>query len=132
MLDILKKYLVETGIEIIDVSDDSVSFTKDGLNYLCLYDPKDPFFFRLMLPNVMGIPDGQDAAEVYEAINKINAAFKVGKIVVFSDRQVWVAVESFVYSKENIRYLFNRAIVVAGMMLDDFRRKTENLSAVAR
>ena len=124
MLELFKKYLSSIKVEGIkeDKETDSISFKRDDLNYLFLFDKKDPFYFRLMLPNVINITD-ENRESIAKAINKVNTGFKVAKIIVFSGDKVWISAEQFVYCNENINQLFERIIGLLEEFIYDFRKE---------
>ena len=69
-----------------------------------------PIFFRLLLPNIYSIEDNKDKCN--EIVNNFNYTYKVVKAIVTPANQIWLSVEQFAYSKENIELLFERCILL--------------------
>ena len=92
MLTLFQKYLSSINAEDIELENGSISFKRNGLYYLFLFDKKDPFYFRLTLPNVINIAkDNKD--RIINAINTVNLNFKVAKAIVLLDGNVWISAE---------------------------------------
>lgn len=124
MLTLFQKYLSSINAEDIELENGSISFKRNGLYYLFLFDKKDPFYFRLTLPNVINIAkDNKD--RIINAINTVNLNFKVAKAIVLLDGNVWISAEQFVYCNENINQLFERMIGLLEVFIYDFRKEVE-------
>lgn len=124
MLTLFQKYLSYINAEDIELENGSISFKRNGLYYLFLFDKKDPFYFRLTLPNVINIAkDNKD--RIINAINTVNLNFKVAKAIVLLDGNVWISAEQFVYCNENINQLFERMIGLLEVFIYDFRKEVE-------
>lgn len=121
MLSAFKKYLTIKGIDIQKEDDITISFTYNDLFFIFVHDKSDdPYYFRLILPNVLHIQENKD--EILDKINEKNAKFKVAKSVIINDN-VWVAVEQFAYSLERISNLFERSLILLLAYIKDFREK---------
>ena len=124
MLTLFQKYLSSINAEDIELENGSISFKRNGLYYLFLFDMKDPFYFRLTLPNVINVTkDNKD--RIFNAINTVNLNFKVAKAIVLLDGNVWISAEQFVYCNENINQLFERMIGLLEVFIYDFRKEVE-------
>lgn len=122
MHELFRSYLKSNNIQILDSNKESISFTKAGLNYLFTYDDNDPYYIRLMLPNVLEITE-ENREKAHKLVDKLNTAYKVAKMMVYEEQQVWISAESFVYSKENLNALFKRFITLLEMVFEEFRRE---------
>lgn len=111
-------FLASKGASSINFRDERVTFTLNGLNYLFVYDNSDKYYFRLILPNIYTITD--DKPRCVDIINNLNKDFKVAKTFVI-DNRIWVSVEQFAYSNENISFLFERCISLLESVIRQFR-----------
>ena len=110
MLSRFIQYLSSKSLSFQNNAEDQVSFQYDGLNYLFVYDSSDSNFFRLLLPNISGIEDNRGKYD--EIVNNFNYSYKVVKAIVTPNNQIWLSVEQFVYSEENIELLFERCVML--------------------
>ena len=114
-------FLASKGASSIDFKDERVSFTLNGLNYIFVHDNSDKYYFRLILPNIYTITDDkEDKSRCLDIINELNRDFKVAKTFVI-DNRIWVSVEQFAYSNENISLLFERCIYLLERIIRQFR-----------
>lgn len=113
------KYLTSIGITPIRQDNSSISFEHESLKYLFVYEDKDPYYFRLILPNIINVTNDNEQ-KIKDIINSMNIKFKVVKNVIV-DTSVWVSIEQFVYSKENIEELFKRSISLLETLIENFR-----------
>lgn len=118
MLSAFKNYLNLKGIAIKAENETTVSFIHDGLFYIFVYDKSDPYYFRLILPNVLRVQGNKN--EILDKINDRNAKFKVAKSIIINDN-VWISIEQFAYSFERINNLFERLLAVLQAYIKDFR-----------
>lgn len=121
MLSAFKNYLLHKGITIQKEGETTISFSNEGLNYIFVFDKNDPFYFRLILPNVLRVNDNRN--EILDKINNENMKFKVAKSVIINNN-VWISVEQFVYTFEKINNLFERSLMVLRTYINDFREET--------
>lgn len=115
------QYLASKTLSFQTNVEDQVSFQYDGLNYLFVNDSSDSNFFRLLLPNIYIIEDNRDKCD--EIINNFNYTYKVVKAVVTSTNQIWLSVEQFVYSEENVELLFERCIMLLKATISLIRKE---------
>lgn len=114
-----KEYLFEKNIQITGEEENTLSFTIYGLNYVFITDSDDICYFRLILPNIK-IFDEQNMSEYAEMANEYSQKYKVVKMIDV-DRSVWLVVEQFVFSTENINYLFDKCINILRFTIEQFR-----------
>ncbi len=122
MLKSFKDYLSSSNIDIIKEDQTGISFEYGGFKYLFVVDENDPFYFRLILPNVLSINTGVQSV-IYGVINVINKNYKAVKVFVNDDANIWISVEEFIHSKENIYDLFKRIIELLKIVIADFKAK---------
>lgn len=106
-----------------DKNGNTVSFKRNGLNYVFDYDERDPFYFRLALPKIFMASDG-NVRDTATAVNGLNSGYKVIKAVM-EDRYVWLFIEQFIYSADRIDEFFDRAFALQEIAYDDFNRQME-------
>lgn len=111
-------FLASKGASSIDFKDDRVTFSLNGLNYIFVYDNSDKYYFRLILPSIYTITE--DKPRCFDIINNLNKDFKAAKTFIIEDR-IWVSVEQFAYSNENINFLFERCIYILESIIKQFR-----------
>lgn len=51
----------------------------------------------------------------------MNLKFKVAKSYIVEDKNVWISVESFVYSMSNIDELFDRIFILYEVVLNEYK-----------
>lgn len=125
MLKLFKDYLNSNNISIKGEEEISVFFNYSDLNYLFVFDENDPFYFRLILPNIMSMNE-DNSEKIYKVINSTNLKFKVVKTTISGNNNIWISIESFVYSKENIDELFKRSMELLKSAILDFREELKN------
>lgn len=89
-----------------------------------VFDESDPFYFRLILPNVFNVTEA-NKQDMYETINRMNTEIKAAKATIINNA-VWVSIEQFVYSRDKIDELFNRAISVLEAFVNRFRSENKD------
>lgn len=89
-----------------------------------VFDESDPFYFRLILPNVFEVTEA-NRQDMYETINRMNTEIKAAKATIINNA-VWVSIEQFVYSRDKIDELFNRAIAVLEAFVNRFRSENKD------
>ena len=68
-------FLSSMGIKPKDTTDETISFEYNGLTYLFVSDKSDPYYIRLILPNIENINNANEI-DVYKNINQYNYSFK--------------------------------------------------------
>lgn len=122
MFEDFYKFLSSLNFDITNKSDDSIAFSHNGLNYLFVYDNNDPYYLRLLLPNVINVEDFKDKGDLNSVINDYNSKFKTVKLIIIGN-SLWFAIEQFVYSKDDnsLNQLFSRIISVLETVILNFR-----------
>lgn len=123
MYDSFDKFLSSSpDFSIIDKGEDSIVFEYKELHYFFVYDPNDPYYIRLMLPNIISKEDFEKKQNINinDVINNYNTDFKAIKLIIV-DNSLWLSIEQFVYSKDNIRQLFTRLISILETVISHFR-----------
>lgn len=125
MLEIIRQFLRNRGINANDINESTFSFTDNGLNYTFVHDRiDDPFYFRLILLNVSQV-NPENREEILNRINNRNVRFKVAKSVIVNDN-VWIVAEQFVYSHDRITDLFERTMELLQAYINDFRNEHQS------
>lgn len=124
MLNSFRNYLSSSGIEYSH-NDDVISFSRNNLQYIFICEISDPYYFRLILPNVFDTNSNVD--EIYRYINNINLTFKAVKLYITENNSVWISIEQFVYSSENITNLFERSITLLESVFNHFKENLNNI-----
>ena len=126
MLQSFKRFLINKGIEPTG-EDEYISFVHNNLYFLFVHEKSDPYYFRLILPNIYKIESNKDRYEDF--INKLNKSVKVAKTSITDDNMIWSAVEQFVYSMENVEQLFERSVALLEIMMkEEFIKNLDNLN----
>lgn len=113
-------FLSSMGIVPKDTTDGTISFEYNGLSYLFVSDKNDPYYIRLILPNIENI-NNADEIDVYKNINWYNNKFKAVKMSVV-ENSIWLSVEQFLYSRENSNNLFFRLMKILETVITEYRR----------
>ena len=108
------------GIEPKDTTDETISFEYNGLSYLFVSDKSDPYYIRLILPNIENINNANEI-NVYKNINQYNNKFKAVKMSVV-ENSIWLSIEQFLYSRENSNSLFFRLMKILETVITDYRK----------
>lgn len=103
-----------------DTTDETISFEYNGLSYLFVSDKNDPYYIRLILPNIENI-NNADEIDVYKNINWYNNKFKAVKMSVV-ENSIWLSIEQFLYSRENSNNLFFRLMKILETVITEYRR----------
>lgn len=105
-------------------NDNTLFFKYKDLIFVFATETSDPYYIRLMLPNIAKTDDIKDS-DVYKVINEYNDKFKVVKMSIFNDNSIWLSAEQLIYSKENASLLFMRMINILESVINDFRKNTK-------
>jgi len=121
MLSEFIKYLSSSSEYSIKSNEANViSFEYKGLNYLFVNDNDDPYYIRLILPNVINVSDTRISEKLNNIINEYNSTFKAIKLTIVND-SLWLSIEQFIYSKDNVANLFSRIIIILETVISKFR-----------
>lgn len=126
MLNTFKNYLLTNNIAIQNEDETTISFKKDDLYYLFIIYKDDPFYFRIILPNILQVTD-DNKDKIKQLVNDINLKFKVAKAFIVDDKNVWISVEQFVYTIDKIDDLFNRIFILYTSILEEIKGKIKDL-----
>lgn len=74
-----------------DEANNLISFTYHSLSYICIYDAKDPYYLRIIIPNIDILNKNTDNKDLYKIL-ELNAKFKTGKFIAV-DNTLWVVAE---------------------------------------
>ncbi len=110
--------ITETS-EIKKYGENVLSFKYNDLSFVFATETSDPYYIRLMLPNVANVNDVKD---VDKLINIYNNKYKVIKVSIIDDN-IWLSAEQFLYSQENASGLFERMINILENVIKDFRKE---------
>lgn len=124
MLTLFQSYLSSIGVNVKEGNDTTISFENNELQYLFMVDNADPYYFRLLLPNVVSVSE-ENKSKITQLVTASNAKFKVAKAIILNDN-VWISAEQFVYSKDNINDLFNRVLHLLETFIGDFRKELKS------
>lgn len=113
-------FLSSMGIEPKEITDETISFEYNGLSYLFVSDKSDPYYIRLILPNIENINNANEI-DVYKNINQYNNKFKAVKMSVV-ENSIWLSIEQFLYSRENSNNLFFRLMKILETAITDYRK----------
>lgn len=119
-------FLSSMGIVPKDTFQETMSFEYNGLSYLFVSDKSDPYYIRLILPNIENI-NNADEIDVYKIINQYNNKFKAVKMSVV-ENSIWLSIEQFLYSRENSNNLFFRLMKILETVITEYRISTRTLS----
>lgn len=113
-------FLSSIGIVPQNTTDETISFEYNGLSFLFVSDKSDPYYMRLILPNIENIDDANEI-DVYKKINHYNNKFKAIKMSVV-ENSIWILVEQFLYSRENANNLFFRLMKILETVITEYRK----------
>lgn len=120
MLTVFKKYIDSKGFKILNEDETTISFERNGLQYTFVYEKSDPYYFRVILPNILKV-NTENEQEILQLVNSINLKFKVAKSVIVEKENVWISIESFVYSMNNMDEFFDRIFVLYEVVLNEYK-----------
>lgn len=110
MINSIISYLKERDIRYNTPDTTLVEFSLSGLNFLFQYrEEEDPQFIRLMLPKVEGVKENEN--DVFKRMIDVTSSIKAVKCVIINS-EIWLSVEQFVSSTENITHILERMINV--------------------
>lgn len=124
MFSLFKSYLQSINVSPIKENDEMIlTFEKGGLHFMFSCSTTDPYYFRVILPNVAQVST-DNRTTIMERINSSNSHFKVAKALIVNDH-VWISAEQFVYSKneqEDVFTLFKRIIILLEAFFNYFKQ----------
>lgn len=120
LYELMREFLRKRGIVASDTERGRLSFSVNSLNYIFEFFENDPFFFRLWLPKITNKCQAYD--NMSNDIQRLNRNFKVAKIIVQENNELWIVADQFVYSTIQIDYLFERIIQAMGDMINEYHQ----------
>ncbi len=121
MIKLFKKYLDTQDIEYKTLLDSLISFELEDLNYLFFSDSDDINYFRLFLPKIDDYPkDESQQKKIDNIVNMINSSYRVVKVIILEE-SVWLCIEQFVYSTQDINEIFKISIEILKVAIERYR-----------
>lgn len=119
MIAEFSRFLSSLGITPKETTDKTISFEYNDLSFLFVSDRSDPYYMRLILPNIAEINNSNEL-DIYKNINMYNNKFKAVKMSVV-ENSIWLSVEQFLYSIENANSLFLRLMQILETVIAEYR-----------
>lgn len=109
-MDIYKNWLSENGVKY-EEKDYGLTFKYQGGYFIIGNNSKDSQFFNIVMPGIFDFGDNPDVPriKVLEALNKINADYKVVKAVC-DQEDCWLTTEIFIDSTPDVEDYFERLL----------------------
>ena len=119
------EFLSSKGIEYNIVDEVFVKFFYKDLNYMFqYYKDDDPCYFRIMLPKINNKPV---STELKKITTELTINYKTVKLLEIDSNSIWMVMECFVYSLENIDMLFSRMVDALSIVIKIYREKEAEL-----
>lgn len=120
--ELFRNYIsTQSGIIIIEDKESYFHFSSNGLIYGLETFEDDPYYFRIILPNIFAIDDA-NRNWVDSQINDLLLNIKVARIIKNGSALSAIA-DSFVYSIDNIDYLFKRILSCLVTIYNELKKK---------
>ena len=109
-MDICKNWLSENGVKY-EEKDYGLTFKYQGGYFIIGNNSKDSQYFNIVMPGIFDFGDNPDVPriKVLEALNKINADYKVVKAVC-DQEDCWLTTEIFIDSTPDVEDYFERLL----------------------
>lgn len=109
-MDIYKNWLSENGVKY-EEKDYGLTFKYQGGYFIIGNNSKDSQYFNIVMPGIFDFGDNPDVPriKVLEALNKINADYKVVKVVC-DQEDCWLTTEIFIDSTPDVEDYFERLL----------------------
>lgn len=109
-MDIYKNWLMENGVRF-EEKDYGLTFKYQGGYFIIGNNSKDSQYFNIVMPGIFDFGDNPDVPriKVLEALNKINADYKVVKAVC-DQEDCWLTTEIFIDSTPDVEDYFERLL----------------------
>jgi len=109
-MDIYKNWLAENGVKY-EEKDYGLTFKYQGGYFIIGNNEKDSQYFNIVMPGIFDFADNPDVPriKVLEALNKINADYKVVKAVC-DNEDCWLTTEIFIDSTPDVEDYFERLL----------------------
>lgn len=117
---LMREFLKKRGIVVEDKAGDpsALYFSVNNLHFIFETNDPDPFFFRISLPQINR--DSQIVEQLSKNIQQLNMSYKGAKIVDGGDKILWIIADQFVYSTDQIDFLFDRIIQAMTDMIREY------------
>ncbi len=119
-MDIYKNWLSENGVKY-EEKDYGLTFKYQGGYFIIGNNSKDSQYFNIVMPGIFDFGDNPDVPriKVLEALNKINADYKVVKAVC-DQEDCWLTTEIFIDSTPDVEDYFERLLNILHQSRMDF------------
>lgn len=109
-MEIYKNWLSENGVKY-EEKDYGLTFKYQGGYFIIGNNEKDEQYFNIVMPGIFDFADHPevDRVKVLEALNKINADYKVVKAVC-DDEDCWLTTEIFIDSTPDVEDYIERLL----------------------
>ena len=109
-MDIYKNWLADNGVKF-EEKDYGLTFKYQGGYFIIGNNANDLQYFNLIMPGIYDFADHPEMPriKVLEALNKINAQYKVVKAVC-DDEDCWLTTEIFIDSTPDVEDYFERLL----------------------
>lgn len=109
-MDLYKNWLYENGVKY-EEKEYGLAFKYQGGYFIIGNNENDRQYFNIIMPGIFDFADHPEIQRltVLEAMNKINAQYKVVKCVC-DDEDVWLTTEIFIDSTPDIEDFFERLL----------------------
>ena len=109
-MHIYKNWLSENGVKY-EEKDYGLTFKYQGGYFIIGNNSKDSQYFNIVMPGIFDFGDNPDVPriKVLEALNKINADYKVVKAVC-DQEDCWLTTEIFIDSTPDVEDYFERLL----------------------
>ena len=124
MLVEFRNFLQSPEVSEIEIKEDKgeITFQYKGYAFLFVWNEQDPSYIRLMLPKIATKENLKDGVEILPTINEYNKQYKAIKMCLFGE-YIWLSMEQFVYSRENIGDFFKRIVNILIYVIEDFKQE---------
>lgn len=127
LLGTFRRYLSNLGSTQEIEEDGKITFRRYNLSYMFAYDRRDPNYFRLIVPNIERVNGNADKYQ--SLLNTVNKNYKAVKIYIADNDMLWIAIEQFVYSLDNLNSLYDRCVELLQMIVSALRDEFKKLKA---
>lgn len=109
-MDIYKNWLAENGVKF-EEKDYGLTFKYQGGYFIIGNNSKDLQYFNIVMPGIYDFAEHTDVPriKVLEALNKVNAQYKVVKAVC-DDEDCWLTTEIFIDSTPDVEDYMERLL----------------------
>lgn len=97
----------------------SLLFKYDGLYYVLETFDDDPYYFRILLPNILDISN-QNMNWIDQEINTLALNTKIARLVKRDDK-VFAIADGLAYSSQDINHLFRRTLSCLQTIYKEFK-----------